>query len=89
MTKQLFLLSSVKTSGRFFQFFVPFLEKLHFKVSNSTHLESIFESFRTYSFPLFRKIFDPILQLDGKKTVYVLQTVFTSSGELFAFIECT
>ena len=31
LTKQLFLLSSVKTSGRFFQNFVAFLEKLNFK----------------------------------------------------------
>ena len=30
MTKQLFLLRSVKTSGRFFQIFVAFSEKLHF-----------------------------------------------------------
>ena len=30
MTKQLFLLSSVKTSGRFFQIFVAFSEKLNF-----------------------------------------------------------
>ena len=31
LTKQLFLLSSVKTSGRFFQIFVAFSEKLGFK----------------------------------------------------------
>ena len=31
LTKQLFLLSSVKTSGRFFQIFVAFSEKLNFK----------------------------------------------------------
>jgi hypothetical protein len=30
LTKQLFLLSSVKTSGRFFQTFVAFSEKLDF-----------------------------------------------------------
>ena len=30
LTKQLFLLSSVKTSGRFFQIFVAFSEKLDF-----------------------------------------------------------
>ena len=30
LTKQLFLLISVKTSGRFFQFFVTFSEKLNF-----------------------------------------------------------
>ena len=30
-TKQLFLLSSVKTSGRFFQTFVAFSEKLNYK----------------------------------------------------------
>ena len=30
LTKQLFLLSSVKISGRFFQFFLGFLEKLNF-----------------------------------------------------------
>ena len=30
LTKQLFLLSSVKTSGRFFQIFVTFSEKLNF-----------------------------------------------------------
>ena len=32
LTKQLFLLSSVKTSGRFFQIFVPFSEKLIFTI---------------------------------------------------------
>ena len=31
LTKQLFLLSSVKTGGRFFQIFVAFSEKLDFK----------------------------------------------------------
>ena len=31
LTKQMFLLSSVKTSGRFFQIFVAFSEKLNFK----------------------------------------------------------
>ena len=31
LTKQLFLLSSVKTSGIFFQIFVAFSEKLNFK----------------------------------------------------------
>ena len=31
LAKQLFLLSSVKTSGRFFQIFVAFSEKLDFK----------------------------------------------------------
>jgi hypothetical protein len=31
LTKQLFLLSSGKTSGRFFQIFVAFSEKLNFK----------------------------------------------------------
>ena len=31
LTKRLFLLSSVKTSGRFFQIFVAFSEKLDFK----------------------------------------------------------
>ena len=31
LTKQLFLLSSVKTSGRFFQIFAAFSEKLNFK----------------------------------------------------------
>jgi hypothetical protein len=30
LTKQLFLLSSVKTSGRFFQSFMAFSEKLNF-----------------------------------------------------------
>ena len=30
LTKQLFLLSTVKASGRFFQFFVPFSVKLNF-----------------------------------------------------------
>ena len=35
LTKQLFLLSSVKTSGRFFQIFVAFSEKLDFKASLS------------------------------------------------------
>ena len=30
LTKQLFLLSSVETSGRFFQIFVAFSEKLNF-----------------------------------------------------------
>ena len=33
LTKQLFLLSSVKTIGRFFQFFAAFSEKLDFKNS--------------------------------------------------------
>ena len=33
MTKQLFLLSSVKTSGRFFQIFVALSEKLDFKTT--------------------------------------------------------
>ena len=34
LTKQLFLLSSVRTSGRFFQIFVPaFSEKLDFKTN--------------------------------------------------------
>ena len=32
LTKQLFLLSSVKTSGRFFQIFVAFSEKLDFTI---------------------------------------------------------
>ena len=32
LTKQLFLLSSVKTIGRFFQIFVAFLENLSFNV---------------------------------------------------------
>ena len=31
LTKQFFLLSSVKTSGRFFKIFVAFSEKLDFK----------------------------------------------------------
>ena len=34
LTKQLFLLSSVKTSGRFFQIFVAFSEKLDFTPEN-------------------------------------------------------
>ena len=38
LTKQLFLLSSVKTSGRFFQIFVAFSEKLNF----TYHLISYF-----------------------------------------------
>jgi hypothetical protein len=33
LTKQLSLLSSVKTSGRFFQIFVAFSEKLNFKTA--------------------------------------------------------
>ena len=36
LTKQLFLLSSVKTSGRFFQIFVAFSEKLNFKANTWT-----------------------------------------------------
>ena len=35
LTKQLFLLSSVKTSGRFLQFFVAFSEKLDFTANLS------------------------------------------------------
>ena len=50
MTKQLFLLSSVKTSGRFFQIFVAFSEKLDFtkrdesdfKLEILVHLASLF-----------------------------------------------
>ena len=34
LTIQLFLLSNVKTSGRFFQIFVAFLEKLNFNNDN-------------------------------------------------------
>ena len=37
LTKQLFLLSSVKTGGRFFQIFVAFSEKLDF-----TYLQFLF-----------------------------------------------
>ena len=33
LTKQMFLLSSVKTSGRFFQIFVAFSEKLDFMIN--------------------------------------------------------
>ena len=36
MTKQLFLLSSIKTSGRFFQSFVAWSEKLEFKKQNNS-----------------------------------------------------
>ena len=48
LTKQLFLLSSVKRSGRFFQIFVPFSEKLNFNFlreqcsSKETHHQVIY-----------------------------------------------
>jgi len=38
LTKHLFLLSSVKTSGRFFQIFVAFSEKLDFTQLNLCHV---------------------------------------------------
>ena len=37
LTKQLFLLSSVKTSGMFLQIFVSLSEKLNFKIRNSAY----------------------------------------------------
>ena len=51
LTKQLFLLSSVKTSGRFFQIFVAFSEKLDFnKVSLKVRVWKYFYSFKLSRF---------------------------------------
>ena len=42
LTKQLFLLSSVKTSGRFFQIFVAFSEKLNYTTICIAEIEIFF-----------------------------------------------
>ena len=46
LTKQLFLLSSVKTSGNFFQIFVDFSEKLNFMVKTILQSKVEFEEIK-------------------------------------------
>ena len=56
MTKQLFLLRNVKTSGRFFQNCVAFSEKLNFKISEKFLIEDDTLFFQKLFFGLLKYI---------------------------------